>query len=906
MANPDEKCAISLSSLLEIVARCMKTEPQSIDPDVPLTRYGLDSLSSVELVTILSQRVGRDLPEYLLLDHPSIRGLHQFLNSLGEDEESASETASARLEQMRTDAALPDEIRPAGTSATAQARVFLTGVTGFLGVRLLAALLDRDDIRISCLVRPADGLTVATRLRRMLTTYGLWPACRDRIDVVEGDLRMPRFGLSLDEFAALSRRIGTIYHCGAAVNWSQPYEVLRETNVVGTIEVLRLACEGQAKTVHFVSTIGVCMAAPGPAVVSEDDDLSDQIEGLHFGYVQSKWVAEELLRTAAARGLPVSIYRPSLIAGHTESGRSDTAGFLSRFLKGCVQMRSAPDLDWLLDCCPVDFVARCITELSTRHDAGIRTYHLTNPGSRHWRECVLWMNLYGYPVRLIPMADWLAQLRTAAKDRQHALHGLQNFFLTHPEGVDGLSLPELYEEGIRSEVRSLATRELLDELSLGCPPLTAGLLDRYFESFIACEYLRPPSRRPAASTPSRTPIALDTLTEKFRAFFADETLTVLGTETLRDEDAGDSIVTELASWRYGRVRGLFPLRISMRSAGNERPESVDVFLKSKPGDCEVIEIGQVVADLGNANLGRAYAEHSKVLGFEACHLRELAIYGQRDDRFRRHTPICYGQVCDEKEERWILILEHLRHVELMNSADNVSGWHRGYVEAAIAGLARLHAIWYRRDDVLAEQPWLGTYPCPRSMASASELWAALAEFSAPSFRTWSGPKTVAAQSGFVDDIATWWSELDSFPRTLIHNDFNPRNIAFRRHTAGPSLCAYDWELATLGIPQRDLAELLCFVLDPQPCPDTVNHYIELHRTALENETGYKIDHRDWRRGFELALRDLIVNRLAMYSLLHKFRRYGFLERVLRTWSALHEQCSQQGHAAVPAKVRAVQ
>jgi thioester reductase-like protein len=905
MTIPGEETTISLRSLLQIVARCMKTEPHTLDPDVPLTRYGLDSLSSVELITILSQRLGRELPEYLLLDHPDIRGLHQFLNSGSKNEHAAGATSPVRLARMRTDAVLPDNIRPAGTHAAAESAVFLTGVTGFLGSRLLAALLQRDDIRVFCLVRPVGGTDASTRLRRLLTTYGLWSTCRHRIDVVEGDLRFPRFGLSQSGFEALSRRVGTIYHCGAAVNWSQPYEALRDTNVLGTIEVLRLACHGQAKAVHFISTIGVCMATPGPAVVSEDDDISGHIDGLHFGYVQSKWVAEKLLREAAARELPVSIYRPSLIAGHSESGLSDTAGFLSRFLKGCVEMGNAPDLDWLLDCCPVDFVARCIADLSTGRDNTPRTYHLTNPYSRHWRECVLWINLYGYPVRLIPVAEWLEQLRTAAKDSRHALHGLQNFFLTRPAGVDGLTLPELYEEGNKSDVRSQATRNHLDTLSLRCPQLTARLLDRYFGSFIECGYLQPPPRRPAPSAPSGEPVAMDTLTEKFRAFFKDQTLTVLGAEAIRDEKIGDSIITELASWRYGRTRGLFPVRVGLHRIGHSRSETVDVFLKSKPSDREVIEIGQVVADLSNANLGRAYAEHSNVLGFEACHVRELAIYRQRDDRFRQYAPICYGLIHDEVDDRWVLMLEHLSDVALMDSANDISGWHRDYVEAAIAGLARLHAIWYRRDDDLAKQPWLGTQPCARSMAAAAELWAALANFSAPSFREWSGPATAALQRGFVDDIAAWWSELDSLPHTLIHNDFNPRNIAFRRQPTGPSLCAYDWELATLGIPQRDLAELLCFVLAPQPCPDMVQYYVELHRTALQDETGYEIDHGDWHRGFELALRDLIVNRLALYTLMHKFRRYGFLERVLRTWSALHEQYSRQPHTAAPARVRAV-
>ena len=43
----------------------------------------------------------------------------------------------------------------------------------------------------------------------------------------------------------------------------------------------------------------------------------------------------------------------------------------------------------------------------------------------------------------------------------------------------------------------------------------------------------------------------------------------------------------------------------------------------------------------------------------------------------------------------------------------------------------------------------------------------------------------------------------------------------------------------------------------------------------------------------LALRDLLVNRLAMYCLVHTVRRQPFLERVMRTWQALFESTGGQ-------------
>ena len=45
-------------------------------------------------------------------------------------------------------------------------------------------------------------------------------------------------------------------------------------------------------------------------------------------------------------------------------------------------------------------------------------------------------------------------------------------------------------------------------------------------------------------------------------------------------------------------------------------------------------------------------------------------------------------------------------------------------------------------------------------------------------------------------IPAYWAALEQMPRTLIHNDLNPRNTCFKAGPEGLRLCAYDWELAT--------------------------------------------------------------------------------------------------------------
>ena len=96
------------------------------------------------------------------------------------------------------------------------------------------------------------------------------------------------------------------------------------------------------------------------------------------------------------------------------------------------------------------------------------------------------------------------------------------------------------------------------------------------------------------------------------------------------------------------------------------------------------------------------------------------------------------------------------------------------------------------------------------------------------------------------------------------------------------------------MPQRDLAELLCFALTPESSDEQIHHYVELHRVALQRSIGGSLDRQAWYRGFQLAMRDLLVTRLPLYCLVHRVRPRLFLERVARTWRRLASAGSSVG------------
>ena len=900
----------------EVVAGCLGLAPAEIDPHEPLALYGLDSLRSVELGAELEDAFRRPLPDGLLSDHPSIDALVGFLED--GDQLARARDDDPNIDLMRADGVLPFDIRPEAapapvpTSAPAppDERVLLTGATGFLGAHLLRTLLTETGAEVLCLVRSrGSGEAPWRRVRASLERYRLWDdEFIGRIHTVTGDLSQPGLGLAPGGHLTVASAVDTVYHAAADVDWVSPYGALRAANVIATRELLRLACRGRPKAFHFISSLSVCHAVGGRRSVAEDDDLLWGTERLPIGYAQTKCVAEALVRQARARGLRASIHRPALLAGDSVTGVSRHDDLVSSLFKGCIEMGTAPDLDWRVDAVPVDQAARAIVHLSANAPPEVAAFHESAPDARHWRECVLWMNLYGYPVRLVPYHGWADQLARDAAPPGHALHRLRGFLLRR--WPDGTAVPELYEEARGSAPRSARTRGLVARAGLELQRLDAALLERCFDEFVSTGFLPPPRRgrresadarastagahrtrlepMPRPETPGRGPgptagvdrVRLEPL---LRRHFADDSMVLTGT-TDGARGAGHSVIGELGGWRGRGRTGLFRRRLEL--AGRDGARTLDVVLKVKPADHVPIEVAETVAGVCDARLGRVVRRYRDRIGLRGSHLRELALYAEPDERLRRHTPVCYGTWRDDEGEAWGLVLERLDGDVLIDATDDSSAWTPPRVGAAVDGLAEIHAVWLGREADLLRRPWIGHVATSDSMVEMTPLWRALGGHAKPRIAEWAGPSLVRRHHALVESVGTWWPRLEKAPRTLVHNDFSPRNVAIREAGVSPRLCAYDWELATLGAPQCDLAHFLCFVLDPGVSRDEAARYVERHRAALAAAAGTRLDPRRWEAGFAAALADLLVNRLMFYVMIDRVRPLRFLPRIVRTWERL--------------------
>jgi thioester reductase-like protein len=364
-------------------------------------------------------------------------------------------------------------------------RIFLTGATGFLGAFLLDALFSRTGAELHCLVRPRKGgdTDLSAPIRSNLRRYGLWqPEHAERIVTVAGDLSEPLLGMTEDDFDALARNLDVVIHNGAIVNMIYPYGALKPVNVIGTREVLRLACLHKTKPVHHVSTNGIF--APGTPLCRESVDLDTLAEARDEGYGQSKWVAEKLVWQAAERGLPVRVYRPGNISGHSASGASNPRDFQGALIAESLRLGYAPQVDgWRMEMTPVDFVSHAICHLAGEPGEP-EVFHLADPNPVPAERVFTWLEEMGYPLKRLDYPDWLETLHASPREDLNGDDVVGSIL--------GGAAPETHEFWDGNIYDDSNTRRALQGSGLRRPQIDASLFGNYVNYFVEQGWAEPP------------------------------------------------------------------------------------------------------------------------------------------------------------------------------------------------------------------------------------------------------------------------------------------------------------------------------------------------------------------------------------------------------------------------------
>jgi len=289
--------------------------------------------------------------------------------------------------------------------------ILVTGAAGLVGAYLVRELLERTSATIFALVRSSGPVPAHQRLIEQLTLAGApVDVVTKRVRVLDGDCSAPAFGLAPHTYAELSERVGIIFHNAARLHFLLSYRALCGTNVGGARRVLEFAASGGHKTIAHTSSYSIFEhPAMTPGTVTEDMRATSP-EMLATGYMQTKWVAEQLFDAARAAGFDVITFRPPWIVAPDPLASPD---FVVRFQRQCFRLRALPDMNYRWNVVRGDEVARAIAALTLSGERRMAVYHLGNADVPGVREVAAQLLRLDRPLPIVPSDVWRDRLAEA-------------------------------------------------------------------------------------------------------------------------------------------------------------------------------------------------------------------------------------------------------------------------------------------------------------------------------------------------------------------------------------------------------------------------------------------------------------------------------------------------------------
>jgi thioester reductase-like protein len=251
--------------------------------------------------------------------------------------------------------------------------VFLTGATGFLGMEVLARLLEQGDREVVTLVRASDDAAARERIDGVLARLWRDPSpYREHVRAVAGDVTADGLGIDSAVRTSLAEDVGAIMHCAASISFDMPLEEARAINVEGTREVIGFAreCKALGRLERFVHVSTAYVSGKYEGTFRERQ--LDAGQEFRNTYEQTKWEAEHIVR--AATDLEPAIARPSIVMGESDSGWTPAFNVLywplRAFSRGLFdEIPALPSAH--VDVVPVDYVADGLVRLLEVSDQGV-------------------------------------------------------------------------------------------------------------------------------------------------------------------------------------------------------------------------------------------------------------------------------------------------------------------------------------------------------------------------------------------------------------------------------------------------------------------------------------------------------------------------------------------------------
>jgi hydroxymethylglutaryl-CoA reductase (NADPH) len=244
----------------------------------------------------------------------------------------------------------------------------------------------------------------------------------------------------------------------------------------------------------------------------------------------------------------------------------------------------------------------------------------------------------------------------------------------------------------------------------------------------------------------------------------------------------------------------------------------------------------------------------------------------------QYCPEIYGIYSDRNNNIYSILMEDVSTFSHFDTIHDVSQWDEKSILIVLRDMAKMHSVFFDRRDQISEKISIFTIDMLLSH-DAAELLHALTIYNTKRYPNLIPESILLIYEDFIDNLNEKICIMKEFPMTLIHNDFNPRNLCLRNYEGEMKIVLYDWELACFHNPQRDLIEFLVYTLKSDSPKEEYDKYTGSYVKMLEEYTGRKFSRNQFLNVLYTNALYMAVVRFNLYLLANNILKFDFMERI---------------------------
>lgn len=255
---------------------------------------------------------------------------------------------------------------------------FFTGFPGFIATEIMKELVRLGKVKRFYLLVQSEQVDLAEqKATSMMEELGV----AIPFDIVIGDITRPNLGMDRQMTEKLNKETLIVWHLAAIYDLAVKAQIAWDVNVEGTRQVNHFV--GNHPSIErymYFSTAYVAGKREGLLLETElirPDSFKNH-------YEETKFEAELLVETLKA-DLPVTIIRPGIVRGHSETGKTIKFDGPYFFMNMIDRLKWMPIIPYVgktkacINVVPIDYIINAVVYLVDKKEATGKTIHLTDP-----------------------------------------------------------------------------------------------------------------------------------------------------------------------------------------------------------------------------------------------------------------------------------------------------------------------------------------------------------------------------------------------------------------------------------------------------------------------------------------------------------------------------------------------